>query len=54
MSLDALAFPAWFDRPPFHDGAEVRHACDRPDLTSTGREIVEAFDGLTSVYPDRE
>ena len=53
MSLDALAFPEWFDRLPFRDGTEVRHSCDRPDLTEIGRDIVEAFDGLTSVYPDR-
>ena len=52
MSLDALAFPTWFDRLPFGDGAEVRAACGRPELTETGREVVEAFGGLTSVYPD--
>lgn len=54
MSLDALAFPEWFDRVPFRDGAEVRASCDSPELTETGRKIVEAFDGLTPVYPDRE
>ena len=54
MSLDALAFPERFDGLPFGDGAEVRASCDRPELTETGREIVEAFDGLTPVYPDRE
>ena len=54
MSLDALAFPEWFDRLPFGNGTEVHDSCDRPELTETGREIIEVFDGLTSVYPDRE
>lgn len=53
MSLDALAFPEWFDRLPFDDGTEVHDSCNWPELTETGREVVEAFDGLTSVYPDR-
>lgn len=51
MSLDALAFPEWFDRPPFSDGAEVRDSCDRPELTEKGRGVVEAVGGLTSVFP---
>ena len=51
MSLDALAFPDRFSRLPFGDGTEVRDSCDRPELTEAGREIVDAFDGLTSVYP---
>ena len=54
MSLDALAFPEWFDRLPFSDGAEVRNSCDRPELTEKGRRVVDTFNGLTSVYPDRE
>ena len=54
MSLDALAFPAWFDRLPFSDGAEVRIACDRQQLTDPGREIVDAFAGLSSVLPHRD
>ena len=54
MSLDALAFPEWFDRLPFSDGAGVRNSCDRPELTEKGRIVVEAVDGLTSVCPDRE
>ncbi len=54
MSLDALAFPEWFDCLPFSDGAEVRDFCDRPELTRKGRMVVDAIDGLTSVYPDRE
>jgi len=54
MSLDALAFPDWFDRLPFRDGAEVRDACDKPELTGTGRIVVDAVGGLTSVYHDRE
>ena len=54
MSLDALAFPAWFDRLPFSDGGEVRIACDRQQLTDPGREIVDAFDGLSSVLPRRD
>lgn len=54
MSLDALAFPEWFDCLPFSDGAEVRNSCDRPELTEKGRIVVEAVDGLTSVYPDRK
>ena len=54
MSLDALAFPDRFNRLPFDDSAGARASCDRPELTETGREIAEAFDGLTSVYPDRE
>ena len=54
MSLDALAFPKWFDRLPFSDGAEVRDSCDRPELTETGREIVAAFDSLGSLHSDRD
>ena len=54
MSLDALAFPDRFDRLPFGNGTEVRASCDRPELTETGRKIFEAFDGLTSVFPDRD
>ena len=54
MSLDALAFPDWFDRLPFGDGTELHNICDRSELTESGREIVEAFDGLASVHPDRE
>ena len=54
MSLDVLAFPEWFDRLPFSDGTEAHDSCDRPELTATGREIADAFDGLTPVYPDRE
>ena len=53
MSLDALAFPKWFDHLPFTDGAEVRDSCDRPELTEEGRIIVDAFDGLASVQFDR-
>ena len=30
------------------------HCGGRPELRENGRKIVEAFDGLTSVYPDRE
>ena len=52
MSLDALAFPDRFNRLPFGDGTEVRDSCDRPELTEAGCEIVDAFDGLTSVYPN--
>lgn len=54
MSLDVLAFPDWFDRLPFANGTEVCASCDRPHLTETGRQIVKAFDGLTSVYPASE
>ena len=54
MSLDALAFPAWFDRLPFSDGEDVRIACDRRQLTDRGREIVDAFDGPRSVLPCRD
>ena len=54
MSLDALAFPGWFDRLPFGDGAEGRDACDRPELTEKGRIVVDAFDGLSSVISDRK
>ena len=54
MSLDALAFPEWFDHLPFNDGAEVRDSCSKPELTETGRTVVDAVNGLTSVYCDRE
>ncbi len=54
MSLDALTFPEWFDRLPFDDGTEVHETCNWPELTETGREVVRAFEGLTSVYPDCE
>ena len=36
------------------DGGPVYDSCGRPELTENGRKIVEAFDGLTSVYPDQE
>ena len=49
MSLEALAFPGWFDCLPFTDGAEVRDSCDKRELTENGRQIADAFDGLTSV-----
>ena len=54
MTLDALAFPESFDRLPFNDGAEVRDACNKPELTETGRMVVDAVNGLTSVCRDRE
>ena len=54
MSLDALAFPEWFDRLPFSDGEEVRIARNRQQWTDPGREIVAAFDGLRTVLPHRE
>lgn len=54
MSLDALAFPESFDPLPFTDGAEVRDSCNRPELSERGRKIVDAFNGLTSVYLDRD
>lgn len=54
MSLDALAFPAWFDHLPFANGATVRDSCDRPELTEDGRIIVDAFNGLASVQFDRD
>ena len=54
MSLDALAFPEWFDCLPFNDGAEVRDSCNKPELTETDRMVVDAVNGLTSVYCDRE
>lgn len=53
MSLDALAFPEWFVGLPFSDGADVRKCCGRPELTTQGRAIVDAFDGLTPVDLDR-
>lgn len=52
MSLDALAFPEWFDRLPFTRGAKVRDTCDRGELTEEGRTIVDAFDGLAPVQLD--
>ena len=54
MSLDALAFPEWFGRPPFTNGATVRDSCDRLELTEDGRIIVDAFNGLASVQFDRD
>lgn len=48
MSLEVLAFPEWFDRVPFTDGAETRDFCDCAELTETGRAIVDAFGGLAS------
>ena len=54
MSLDALAFPEWFDRVPFTNGATVRDSCDRPELTEDGRIIVDAFYGLASVQFHRD
>lgn len=53
MSLDALAFPARFDRLPFLSGAEVRKYCKLRRLTDAGREVLDAFEGLTPVWPER-
>lgn len=53
MSIDVLAFPGPFDRLPFANGADVRRSCGERRLTETGREILDAFRGLHSVYPDR-
>ena len=53
MSIDVLAFPGPFDQLPFANGADVRRSCGERRLTETGREILDAFHGLHSVYPDR-
>ena len=52
MSLDVLAFPEWFDRLPFAKGAEVRAECGTAELTEAGRKVRDAFDELSSVYPE--
>lgn len=48
MSLDALVFPAWFDRVPFGSGKEVKEKCGSRVLTDEGRRVCEAFEQLAS------
>ncbi len=50
MSLDALAFPADFQMP-FGNGKQVKDRCDTHRLTAEGRQIRDAFNGLTPVWP---
>ena len=52
MSLDVLKFPEWFDSLPFDGGEEVSRKCGASELTTAGRKIRDAFDGLASVYPE--
>ena len=54
MSVDVLALPEWFDSLPFAKGEEVRAECDTDELTEAGRKVCDAFDGLTSVYPEAD
>lgn len=54
ISLDALAFPAWFDRVPFFSGADVQEYCNGRRLTDAGREVLDAFEGLTPARPGRK
>lgn len=48
MSLDALIFPAWFDRLPFRSGKEVTAKCGTRALTDEGRQVCRAFEQLAS------
>ena len=52
LSLDALAFPDWFDKLPFANGGQVHAECGGTELTETGRKIRDAFYGLASVHPE--
>ena len=53
ISVDVLAFPKWFERLPYSNGAEVQESCYRTELTDKGRKVREAFEGLSSVDPVR-
>lgn len=53
MSLDALAFPPWFDRVPFESGKEVKDKCATSVFTDEGRRVCEAFEQLTSAPSSR-
>lgn len=48
MSLDALAFPKDFD-VPFKKGKKVKEKCDTQHLTTEGRMVRDAFNGLALV-----
>lgn len=50
MSLDALAFPREFNSLPFTSGEEVKQKCDTESLTTEGRMVRDAFNGLASVF----
>ena len=50
MSLKALAFPDRF-QIPFVDGGEVKQKCDALSLTPEGKEIRDAFNNLTQLWP---
>ena len=54
MSLDALAFPEWFDRLPFSNGEEVRAKCGTAEITEAGRKVHDAFNGLAPVFPEED
>ena len=50
MSLNVLAFRDGFDLP-FNNGADVKSKCFTHQLTPEGREIRDAFNNLTPVWP---
>ena len=49
ISIEVLALPESFSALPFANGAEVKESCNRVDLTYTGRQIRDAFNGLVPV-----
>ena len=49
MSIEVLAFPESFTALPFANGAEVKESCNRIELSDTGRQIRDVFNGLVSV-----
>lgn len=49
LSIEVVAFNESFRILPFATGAEVKESCNRVDLTDTGRQIRDAFDGLVQI-----
>lgn len=49
MSMEVLALPAHLASLPFSTGCEVIKSCDQDELTGTGRQIRDAFNGLIPV-----
>ena len=52
MSLNAFAFPEEFNQVPFKNGQDVKEKCFTEELTDEGRLVRDAFEGLTSVWPN--
>lgn len=50
MSIEVLALPESFSALPFKNGEQVKKSCDQAELTSTGRQVRDAFKNLVTLY----